>query len=416
MNDLFIIREFGVLVKSFRARASRVSLGRDESAILAWRRNHPVEVNTNTIRTVVVGHGLAGRAFHCPLIRRQPGLYLHGIVARDAEVRSRALALWGQDVRGYSSLGDALADPDVELLVIATPHDSHADLAVQALDAGKHCVVDKVMALSTADADRMIAARDRSGRMLSVFHNRRWDWDYLTVKDLLEKGVIGRPILLESSVCRYAPPRGWRGRSDAAGTILHDWGAHLVDQALQLGLGPCRRVMAWLAAAPWEGVDSGGHGRMVLEFDDALFQVESSRVCRVDRPRWWIIGTEGGFLKYGIDPQEEALRAGDIDQATEAPQHQATVRQAGSDGQTVEARYPTVPGHWDSYYRNIAEHLHGVSPLAVTAEQAREVVRLLEAAAHSAERHVIVAGPWAHSPTATRPPSTPSSTGRTSAS
>ena len=186
------------------------------------------------IRTVVVGHGLAGRAFHCPLIRRQPGLSLHGIVARDALVRSQALELWGQDVRGYSDLDDAQSDPGVDLIVIATPHDSHADLAVRALDSGKHCVVDKVMALTTADADRMIAARDRSGRVLSVFHNRRWDWDYLTVKDMLLKGVIGRPILFESSVCRHAPPRSWRGRADAAGTILHDWGAHLVDQA-QIG-------------------------------------------------------------------------------------------------------------------------------------------------------------------------------------
>jgi scyllo-inositol 2-dehydrogenase (NADP+) len=349
------------------------------------------------IRTVVVGHGLAGRAFHCPLIRRQPGLYLHGIVARDAEVRSQALAQWGDGMRGYSELGAALADPDVELIVIATPHDSHADLAVRALDAGKHCVVDKVMALTAADADRMIAARDHSGCMLSVFHNRRWDWDYLTVKDLLEKGVIGRPILFESSVCRYAAPRSWRGRSDAAGTILHDWGAHLVDQALHLGLGPCRRVTAWLTPAPWEDVDTGGHGRMVLEFDDVFFQIESSRVCRIDRPRWWIMGTEGGFVKYGIDPQEEALRAGDIDQAVEAPQHQAMVRRAGSDGQTIETQIPTVRGHWDTYYRNVAEHLQGISPLAVTAEQGREVVRLLDAAAQSARSHAIVAGPWGHS-------------------
>src|ERR1700722_265133 len=216
------------------------------------------------IRTVVVGHGLAGRAFHCPLIRRQPGLNLHGIVARDELVRSQALELWGQDVRGYSDLDDALSDPDVDLIVIATPHDSHADLAVRALESGKHCVVDKVMALTTDDADRMIAARERSGRVLPVFHNRRWDWDSLTVKDLLQKGVIGRPILFESSVCRYAPPRSWRGRADAAGTILHDWGAHLVDQALQLGLGPCRRLTAWLTPAPWENVDSGGHGRIML--------------------------------------------------------------------------------------------------------------------------------------------------------
>jgi scyllo-inositol 2-dehydrogenase (NADP+) len=341
------------------------------------------------IRTVVVGHGLAGRAFHCPLIRRQPGLYLHGIVARDANVRSQALELWGQEVRGYSDLSVALADPDVELIVIATPHDSHADLAVQALDAGKHCVVDKVMALTTVDADRMIAARDRSGYMLSVFHNRRWDWDYLTVRDLLEKGVIGRPILFESSVCRYSPPRGWRGRSAAAGTILHDWGAHLVDQALQLGLGPCRRVTAWLIPAPWEDVDTGGHGRMVLEFDDVLFQIESSRICRIDRPRWWIMGTVGGFVKYGIDPQEDALRAGDIDQAVELPQHQAMVRRDGSNGQTIESQFPTVHGHWDSYYRNIAEYLEGNAPLAVTAEQGREVVRLLEAASLSVGTHAL---------------------------
>ncbi len=99
-----------------------------------------------------------------------------------------------------------LGDPKTRLVVIATPHDTHADLAV-ALEAGKDCVVDKVMALSTSEADRMIAARDASGRMLSVFHNRRWDWDYLTVRQLLAKGLIGEPLLIESSVCRYASPR-----------------------------------------------------------------------------------------------------------------------------------------------------------------------------------------------------------------
>ena len=133
---------------------------------------------------------------------------------------------------------------------------------------------------------------------------------------------------------------------------------------------------------------------MMLEFDDVLFQIESSRVCRLDRPRWSIIGTEGAFVKYGIDPQEDALRKGDIDQATETPGHEARLRRAQSDGQTVEAPYPTVCAHWDGYYRNIAEHLQGASPLAVTAEQAREVVRLLEAAVRSAESHAVVSGPW----------------------
>jgi scyllo-inositol 2-dehydrogenase (NADP+) len=344
------------------------------------------------IPTVVVGHGLAGRAFHCPLIRRQPELTLHGIVARDPQIRAEAVELWG--VRGYESLDQALADQAVQLVVIATPHNTHSEIAMRVLDAGKDCVVDKVMALSGVEADAMIAARDRSGRMLSVFHNRRWDWDFVTIKELLNQGLIGRPLLFESAVCRHAMPRSWRGKVEEAGTILHDWGAHLVDHALQFGLGPCRRLAAWIIASPWEGIDSGGHGRIVMEFDQAIFQVESSRVCRIDRPRWWIVGTDGGFVKYGIDPQEEALRGGDIDRAIEPEAHQGILRTAVGSSEVVESRVPSIRAHWDSYYANIAAHLQGREPLAVTAEEGREVVRVLEAAVQSARDHKVVEGPW----------------------
>jgi scyllo-inositol 2-dehydrogenase (NADP+) len=339
------------------------------------------------IHTVVVGYGLAGRAFHCPLIRRQDALRLHGVVARDPALRAQAIA--AENVRGYATVDEAVGDPDVDLLVIATPHDTHLDLVVRALEAAKHCVVDKVMALSTAEVDRMIAARDASGRMLSVFQNRRWDWDYLTVKSLLASGSLGRPMLLESLVCRYAPPRNWRGQADVAGTILHDWGAHLVDQALQLGLGPCQRVAAWITPAPWEGVTTGAHGRIVMEFDNVLFHAETSRACRVDRPRWTILGTSGSYLKFGVDPQEDALRAGDIDAAAEPAAHVGLLRTENG-----ETRIPTVRGKWDSYYANIAAHLDQGEPLEVTAEQAREVVRVLDAAQLSAASHAVIEGPW----------------------
>ncbi|MFO0891240.1 MAG: Gfo/Idh/MocA family oxidoreductase [Isosphaeraceae bacterium] len=344
------------------------------------------------IDTVVVGYGLAGRAFHCPLIRRQPELKLQGIVARDPAIRVEACREWG--AKGYASLDEALDDPRTRLVVIATPHNTHAELACRALEAGRDCVVDKVMALTTAEADRMIAARDASGRMLSIFHNRRWDWDFATVASVLSRGLIGRPLLIESSVCRHSMPRTWRGRAEEAGTILHDWGAHLVDHALQLGLGPCRRLVAWVLDAPWQGVDSGGHGRIVLEFDGTIFQAETSRVCRIDRPRWWIVGSNGGLVKFGIDPQEEALRAGDIDRATEPESHQAILRTADPSGEVVESRIPSVRTHWDGYYASIAGHLLRGEPLAVTAEQAREVVRVLEAAVRSSRDHAMVAGPW----------------------
>src|SRR6185312_10560899 len=109
-------------------------------------------------------------------------------------------------------------------------------------------------------------------------------------------------------------------------------------------------------------------------------QVETSRICRIDRPRRWIVGSDGGFAKFGVDPQEGALRAGDIDAAAEPPAHEGIIRRSGEDGQIVESRVPTIRAHWDEYYRNIAEHLAGRAALAVTAEQAREVERVLEAA------------------------------------
>jgi scyllo-inositol 2-dehydrogenase (NADP+) len=240
----------------------------------------------------------------------------------------------------------------------------------------------------------MIAARDRSGRMLSVFQNRRWDWDFLTLRRALANGLLGQPRIVESSVCRYAPPRAWRGQATSAGTILHDWGAHLVDQALQMGLGPCGRLTAWITPAPWPGVDTGGHGRIVMEFSECLFQVESSRICRLDRPRWWVVGTEAGYVKFGVDPQEDALRAGNMDAAVEPPEHRATLRTGPDSAHLSESLVETVRGSWDAYYANIADHLIRGGDLAVTAEQARDVVRVLDAANRSAETGATIEGPW----------------------
>ncbi len=250
------------------------------------------------------------------------------------------------------------------------------------------------MALSAEEADRMIAARDRSGKMLSVFHNRRWDWDFLTLKRTIADGLLGRPLIFESSVCRFAPPRAWRGHAKSAGTILHDWGARISST------GHCTWVLARSSgrlahARAWPDVDSGGAWAILMEFPDALFQqVETSRICRIDRPRWWVVGGDAGYLKFGIDPQEDALRAGNLDGASEPPEQRAILRRGPDSNRLADTSVETVRGSWDAYYGNVAEHLLHGRDLAVTAEQARDVVRVLDAALRSIETGAPVEGPW----------------------
>jgi scyllo-inositol 2-dehydrogenase (NADP+) len=145
------------------------------------------------IRTAVIGYGFAGRSFHAYLVGLTPGLELHGIASRKLETQEKIRARG--DCRVYTSFDEVLADPEIELVVLATPNDVHCEYSVRALEAGKNVVVDKPMCLNLAECDQMIAAAQKSGKMLSVFQNRRWDGDFLTVKQLMDEGKVGRCAL-----------------------------------------------------------------------------------------------------------------------------------------------------------------------------------------------------------------------------
>src|SRR5262249_29742769 len=141
---------------------------------------------TAPVRAGILGYGFAGRDFHAYLLTHEPRIRLVAVASRDPDRRARAGADYG--VRTHATLEQMLAAGDLDLVIIATPHDVHAEQVLQVLEAGVHGVVDKVMCLTTAEADRMIAARDRAGVMLSVFHNRRWDGDYLTLRKAMAAG------------------------------------------------------------------------------------------------------------------------------------------------------------------------------------------------------------------------------------
>jgi scyllo-inositol 2-dehydrogenase (NADP+) len=329
------------------------------------------------IRVGIVGYGMAGRGFHAYLIRRVPELALVAVATRSPERRALAESEFG--VTTYQTLEDLLERGQVDLVVIATPHDSHAPLAIQAMDAGKHVVVDKVMCLNGVEADTMIAASQRNGVVLSVFQNRRWDWDYLTVKKVLAEGLLGAAFLFETAVMGYRAPHGWRGEVRAAGSLLHDWGAHLVDQALQLVPGDVASVTCDIQYRGW-GHEVGSYARLLLRFaSGVLFSVEVANLARYKRPRWLILGDRGSLVKYGLDPQEPAMLRGNIEAAVEDPEHRARVN-TELNGLSSELVIQSVKSDWTGYYRNVAAALAGHGELVVRPDEVRRAIAILDAA------------------------------------
>jgi scyllo-inositol 2-dehydrogenase (NADP+) len=222
--------------------------------------------------------------------------------------------------------------------------------------------------------------------MLSVFHNRRWDWDYLTVKAALEAGLVGKPYLFETSVLNYRAPRStWRSAPATMGSLVHDWGAHLVDHALRLVQSPVKSVYCRIAHPRPEPV-IGNYARLDITFEDGtLYSVETGNLVRPSKPRWYVVGDLGGLVKHGLDPQERAfLKTGNPDDAAELPEEKARVTTVVG-GATAEIVLDSVQGSWTGYYANVSAHLNEGAPLEVTAEQARDVIRVLDAAVRSAE-------------------------------
>lgn len=339
------------------------------------------------INVAVIGYGFAGRSFHSYLVKQAEGLRLYAVASRDESRRRRAEAEHG--VRTYADVDALLADPEVELVVVATPHDTHAELAIRSLQAGKHVVTDKVMAMDTDECDAMIAAARQAGKLLSVFHNRRWDWDYATVRHVVQQGWLGEPFLYESCITGYGGSRGWRADAEKAGTLLSDWGAHLIDQALLLVDVDVESVWCDVQSRKW-GISSGSHGELQLRFaNGVLFRIVVSRLSRVPRPRWYVLGEEGGLVKTGRDPQEPAMLAGSIGAAREEPQDRARVT-ATRDGLPVEMVVESLRPSWKSYYQNIADVLLKGAELAVRPEEARRVVAVLDAADESVRTHASV--------------------------
>jgi predicted dehydrogenase len=269
--------------------------------------------DAHTIRTAVVGYGLSGSVFHAPLIAADSRYSLDVIATSDAGRQAAAVGRY-PGVRTVPD-GDAVLAlaADLDLVVLGTPPATHYPLAKAALEAGLDVVVDKPFAVTSAQGRELIGLAERLGRVLTVFQNRRWDGDYLTVKGLLESGALGQVTRFESRFERWSPEvsKAWKAEATAAdgGGVLFDLGTHLLDQALEL-FGPGEVVHAELEARrPDEKVDDDCFV-VVRHESGVLSHLWMKMLCAQQGPRYRLLGSEGGFTKHCLDPQEQYIVAG----------------------------------------------------------------------------------------------------------
>ncbi|MGQ9731962.1 MAG: Gfo/Idh/MocA family oxidoreductase [Candidatus Zipacnadales bacterium] len=344
------------------------------------------------INVAFIGYGLGGRVFHTPLVNAVKSMRVHSIMSRSEEKQRQAAEDWGCKVVGR--IEDVLEDEAVDLVVISTPHSTHRDLVIQALEAGKHVVVDKVMATSLAEADEMIFAAKKAGKLLNVFQNRRWDGDFLTIRKALQEGLLGDPYICESRIVRWGQPRfTWRQSRAMGGGIFCDWGAHVIDQFLLL-FGPVESVWADFLYTSEFDVETAAicHIRHASGVRSVF---ECGSISRIGRPRWYVRGSRGTLQKMGLDPQEPRLAQGLVEGVTprtgeyEPRENWAqVVTEIG--GLEMEMTLKTVPGRYVTYYENIADILlNGAEPLVKLGEVRAELA-VLDAARQSAATGEVV--------------------------
>lgn len=332
------------------------------------------------IRTGLIGYGLGGMAFHAPLIEAVPELDLAAIAtSRAAAVHERY-----PTVTVLPDAAALLADRDIELVAISTPNDTHFPLARAALEAGKHVVIDKPFATSVAEAEALVALAEARGRVLSVFHNRRWDGDFLTVQGLLDQGALGEITLYEARWDRFRPAlRGnWHEEAGPGGGVLIDLGPHLIDQALAL-FGPPQSITADIAAQR-EGSQVDDYFELTLHYGRMRAVLSSASIVPAPRPRFAVHGTKASFVKHGLDPQEAQLRDGGRADApghgVEDPaQHGALIGGDGTRRTVISER-----GDYRRYYAGVARAIREGVPAPVSPSDALAGLRIVELARQSA--------------------------------
>ncbi len=324
----------------------------------------------------LIGYGHAGSVFHGPLILSEPRMRLTCVAT------SRTLSSEYAGIRTEVDPNALIAADDVDLVVIATPNSSHLSLARAALEAGKHVVVDKPFTIDLAEAKTIASLADEKGRLLSVFQNRRWDGNFLTVRELLDKNAIGETRYCEIHYDRFRPvgKQGWRETAAPGSGVLYDLGPHVLDQALCL-FGMPKAVIADVAVQR-DGVLADDYFHIQLLYDRLKVIVHASCIVFRPGPRFLAHGMRGSILQFGMDAQEAQLARGlRPGQPGWGKSPEVSVLLSNEIGdQEIEPR----PGAYETFYRTLVAAALDGEKLAVTPKDACNLMALLDAARLSA--------------------------------
>lgn len=333
------------------------------------------------IHTALLSYGMSGEVFHAPLLMADPGFKLSTVVQRKSDSAQQHYPA----VKVIRSVDEAIQDSDIELVIVNTPNETHFPFAVKALEAGKHVVVEKPFTVTVNEANELIALSRKTNRILTVFQNRRWDGDYLTLKKVIEEKLVGKIVEFEAHYDRfrnYIEVNTWKEEAGIGKGILYNLGSHMLDQALDLFGMPVEVDSRIGTQRPGGRVDDYYDIRLL--YDGFHVIIKSSYLVREQGPRYILHGTDGSFIaSSGIDPQEQALKEkkipGSAGWGTHDKEGWGKLNTTIS-GLHVEGKIETIPGNYMAFYKNLYEVIREGKPLAVKPEQARDVILVIEAA------------------------------------
>jgi scyllo-inositol 2-dehydrogenase (NADP+) len=345
------------------------------------------------IEVGLIGFGLAGRAFHAPVIRAVPGLRLAAILQRSGNEAAEKYP----DVRIVRSLDELLAIQEIQLIVIATPNETHYPFARQCLEAGRDVVVDKPFTTTLEEATSLVQIAKSAGRILTVYQNRRYDGDFQAIRQLVAAGTLGRIVRFETSYDRFRPrlkPGAWRETQRPGSGILFDIAPHLIDHSLVL-FGLPEAVMADVRIERENALADDAFD-ITLHYPGGMRAIlKSSILAAAPRPRFVVFGTEASFVKQSFDPQENNLRHGNTPANTAwgfEPEENWGVLTIPTGDSFEQRRVPPAACDYRDYYSNVRDTILGRATLAVTPEYALDVTRMLELARESSQKRCTI--PW----------------------